>query len=67
MHPQPSPKSPLITITLKSFFGFEAILAEELNELGYPDVELLKEPFRSKELGPMSINSIFIVVVPSLF
>ena len=48
MHPQPSPKSPLLTIRLKSFFGFEAILAEELNELGYPEVELLNRAVQIK-------------------
>ena len=41
MHPETSSKSPLLQITLKCFFGFETILAEELNELGYADVKLL--------------------------
>ena len=48
MHSNPSSKSNLLNITLKSFFGFEAVLADELNELGYPDAELLNRAVQIK-------------------
>ena len=48
MHSNPSPKSEQLTITLKSFFGFEAILADELKELGYPEPVLLNRAVQIK-------------------
>ena len=48
MHSNPSPKSEQLTITLKSFFGFEAILADELQELGYPEPVLLNRAVQIK-------------------
>ena len=48
MHSNPSSKSNLLNITLKSFFGFEAVLADELKELGYPDAELLNRAVQIK-------------------
>jgi putative N6-adenine-specific DNA methylase len=43
-----SSKNDLLTITLKSFFGFEATLAEELQELGYPEPVLLNRAVQIK-------------------
>ena len=48
MHSNPSPKSEQLTITLKSFFGLEAILADELQELGYPEPVLLNRAVQIK-------------------
>jgi len=38
----------LHTITLKTFYGFEQTLADELNELGYNDVTLLNRAVQLK-------------------
>lgn len=45
---KPNAKSELLTITLKCFFGFEAVLADELKELGYPETELLNRAVQLK-------------------
>ncbi len=37
-----------LTITLKSFFGFEQVLADELTELGYENIELLNRAVQIK-------------------
>lgn len=38
----------LLTITLKTFYGLEQVLMEELNELGYKDVEKLNRAVQLK-------------------
>lgn len=45
---KPHAKSDQLTITLKCFFGFEAVLADELKELGYPETELLNRAVQLK-------------------
>jgi len=48
MDPTPSSKTTLLKITLKCFYGFESILADELKELGYPETELLNRAVQIK-------------------
>ena len=45
---KPNTKSDQLTITLKCFYGFEAVLADELKELGYPETELLNRAVQLK-------------------
>ena len=45
---KPNAKSDQLTITLKCFFGFEAVLVDELKELGYPETELLNRAVQLK-------------------
>jgi len=45
---KPNAKSDQLTITLKCFFGFEAVLADELKELCYPETELLNRAVQLK-------------------
>jgi len=48
MDPTPSSKTAPLKITLKCFYGFESVLAEELQELGYPETELLNRAVQIK-------------------
>ncbi|MEN9742945.1 MAG: hypothetical protein RLZZ65_750 [Bacteroidota bacterium] len=48
MHSKEQTKKDELLITLKCFFGFEEVLADELKELGYPDAELLNRAVRIK-------------------
>ena len=41
-------KITLLKITLKCFYGFESVLADELKELGYPETELLNRAVQIK-------------------
>ena len=37
-----------LTITIKTFFGLEQVLTEELHELGYNDVQVLNRAVQIK-------------------
>jgi hypothetical protein len=46
MHSKDTAKKEQLLITLKCFFGFEEVLADELRELGYNDPEILNRAVR---------------------